>query len=138
METADRIRLVRRRTGMSQSKLATAVSVARSAVAQWERRGGPRPTNEHMAQIAICCNVSYEWLVTGRGTIGVDADDDAALAVDIELHLYAQDELEKRLLSAFREIRYPGNQGLVELIETLMQKNARARQASKLVSLFGT
>lgn len=125
METSDRIRLARRRGGMSQTQLAAAVNVARSAVAQWEQLNGPRPTNAHMAQIAVCCNVSYEWLATGRGAIITDADDPGAMALDIELHLYARDDLEKRLLNCFRELEYPGNQGLVELVETLTQKNAR-------------
>jgi transcriptional regulator with XRE-family HTH domain len=110
---------------MSQTQLAATVAVARSAVAQWEQLNGPRPTNSHMAKIAVCCNVSYEWLTTGRGAIIADTDDPGTMALDIELHLYARDDLEKRLLNCFRELEYPGNQGLVELVETLTQKNAR-------------
>ena len=131
MDTSDRIRLARRRGGMSQTQLAAAVSVARSAVAQWEQLNGPRPTNAHMAQIAVCCNVCYEWLATGRGQIIADAKDPGAMALDIELHLYARDDIEKRLLKCFRELEYPGNQGLVELMETLTRKNARTDLSAK-------
>lgn len=131
MDTSDRIRLARRRGGMSQTQLAAVVSVARSAVAQWEQRNGPRPTNEHMAQIAISCNVNYEWLTTGRGAVISDAEDPGAMALDIELHLYARDDLEKRLLRCFRELEYPGNQGLVELVETLVQKKTAAALSTK-------
>ena len=131
MDTSDRIRLARRRGGMSQTQLASAVGVARSAVAQWEKLNGPRPTNAHMAQIAVCCNVCYEWLATGRGEIIANAEDPGAMALDIELHLYARDDLEKRLLDCFRELEYPGNQGLVELVETLTHKNARTGFSAK-------
>lgn len=132
METSDRIRLARRRGGMSQTQLAAAVSVARSAVAQWEQLNGPRPTNAHMAQIAVCCNVSYEWLTTGRGAVMTDADDPGTIALDIDLHLYARDDLEKRLLNSFRSLEYPGNQALVELVETLMRRNAHAGMSANV------
>ncbi len=135
METSDRIRLARRRGGMSQTQLAAVVRVARSAVAQWEKANGPRPTNEHMAQIAICCNVCYEWLTTGRGAIVADMDDPGAMALDIELHLYARNDLEKRLLKSFRELEYPGNQGLVELVETLTQQKAKTPLAAKALEI---
>ena len=40
----NRIRQSRRTAAMSQSELAAIVGVARSAVAQWERQDGARPT----------------------------------------------------------------------------------------------
>ena len=51
----NRIRQSRRSAAMSQSELAAIVGVARSAVAQWERQDGARPTTENMAKIALAC-----------------------------------------------------------------------------------
>lgn len=118
MKIADRIRLARRRAGFSQSGLAKQVGVVRSAVAQWERNGGARPMSSNMAKVACCCNVSYEWIATGRGPLTL-SDEAEVLAVEIDFHLYAQSELERRLLTAFRDVSYPGNRGLVELLEAL-------------------
>ncbi|QDH69024.1 helix-turn-helix domain-containing protein [Marilutibacter alkalisoli] len=118
MKIADRIRMARRRAGLSQCRLAKQVGVVRSAVAQWERLGGPRPTSENMAKLACCCGVSYEWLATGRGQM-VLSEDSEVMPVEIEFHLYAQCELERRLLTTFRSLQYPGNRGLVELLEAL-------------------
>ena len=49
----NRIRQARRGAELSQSELANIVGVARSAVAQWERRDGAKPTTENMAKIAM-------------------------------------------------------------------------------------
>jgi len=118
VKLADRIRWARRRAGCSQSQLAKQVGVVRSAVAQWERDGGARPTSSNLAKVACCCSVSYEWIATGRGRVSL-SDETEVLAVEIDLHLYAQSELERRLLEAFRGVGYPGNRGLVELLEAL-------------------
>lgn len=126
MKISDRIRVARRRAGLSQDGLAKQVGVVRSAVAQWERKGGARPTSSNMAKIACCCDVSYEWIATGRGAMALAAADAEVLAVDIEFHLYAQCELERRLLTTFRDIGYPGNRGLVELLEALVTRGGAA------------
>ena len=63
----NRIRQARRGAEMSQSELAAAVGVARSAVAQWERKDGAKPTTDNMSKIAMATAVSFEWLATGRG-----------------------------------------------------------------------
>ena len=52
---------------MTQTELAAAVGVRRSAVAQWESVDGTSPSTEHLAEIAIKTSVQFEWLATGRG-----------------------------------------------------------------------
>lgn len=51
MELPDRIRAARNRAGMSQRRLAYAVGVTPSAVAQWEL-GDTTPIHEHLLAIA--------------------------------------------------------------------------------------
>ncbi|MFY2762798.1 helix-turn-helix transcriptional regulator [Arenimonas sp. MALMAid1274] len=115
----NRIRQARRGAEMSQSELATVVGVARSAVAQWERKDGAKPTTENMAKIAMACAVSFEWLATGRGGrwIGGDAETPAML-----LNFYAQCGLEERLLVAFRSLRSPEQQPLVDFVEAMTDR----------------
>jgi transcriptional regulator with XRE-family HTH domain len=115
----NRIRQARRGAELSQSELANIVGVARSAVAQWERRDGAKPTTENMAKIAMATTVSFEWLATGRGGrwLGGDAETPAMM-----LNFYAQCGLEERLLLAFRTLRSPEQQPLVDFVEAMTDR----------------
>ncbi|GHA68437.1 helix-turn-helix domain-containing protein [Cognatilysobacter bugurensis] len=124
MTFAVRVRQARRRMGLSQAALALQVGVARSAVAQWERaRRGTRPCNKNLARLAVVIGVSYEWLSTGRGRMATDGADGETPA--LLLNHYAHDELEERLLVAFRRVANGERQPFVDFIEALAgQRNA--------------
>ncbi|HLU13219.1 MAG TPA: helix-turn-helix transcriptional regulator [Arenimonas sp.] len=113
-----RIRQARLGASMSQSELAFAVGVARSAVAQWERRDGARPTTEHLSKIALATSVSFEWLATGRGQRWLGGDPSGETPAVI-LNFYAQCGLEERLLLAFRSLPNPKQEPLVDFVEAL-------------------
>jgi len=118
----NRIRQARRGASMSQSELAFAVGVARSAVAQWERKDGARPTTENMAKIAMATAVSFEWLATGRGSRWLGGDANGGDAPAMMLNFYAQCGLEERLLVAFRSLRNPEQQPLVDFVEAMTSR----------------
>jgi transcriptional regulator with XRE-family HTH domain len=115
----NRIRQARLGAELSQTDLALSVGVARSAVAQWERTGGAKPTTENLAKVALATSVSFEWLATGRGGrwMGGDLDTPAML-----LNFYAQCGLEERLLVAFRTLRGPEQLPLVDLVEAMTDR----------------
>jgi transcriptional regulator with XRE-family HTH domain len=115
----NRMKQARRGAEMSQADLARVVGVARSAVAQWERMGGARPTTENMAKVAMGCAVSFEWLATGRGGRWVGGDDETPAML---LNFSAQCGLEERLLMAFRSLRGPEQQPLVDLVEAMTDR----------------
>jgi len=117
----NRIRQARRGASLSQSELAFAVGVARSAVAQWERKDGARPTTDNMAKIAMATAVRFEWLATGRGGRwgGGGGEDDLQETPAMMLNFYAQCGLEERLLVAFRSLRNPEQQPLVDFVESM-------------------
>jgi transcriptional regulator with XRE-family HTH domain len=124
-DTNNRIRQARRHARLSQQALATRVGVHRSAVAQWEQPGGPHPTMEHTALIALSTAVSFEWLATGRGRMAyasnlVPGEETPAVLIEFS----AQDETEERGLAAMRKLDFPAVLALVELMEAL----AHARQ----------
>jgi len=118
----NRIRQARRGASMSQSELAFAVGVARSAVAQWERKDGARPTTENMAKIAMATSVSFEWLATGRGSRWLGGDANGGDTPAMMLNFYAQCGLEERLLVAFRSLRNPEQQPLVDFVEAMTSR----------------
>lgn len=69
-----RIRIARRHAGYSQSKLAAAVGVQRSAVSHWEPSQGKNPRMAHLREIATVTGTQFEWLATGRGGMGLSRD----------------------------------------------------------------
>lgn len=62
---AERIRMARIRSGLSQTELAQALNVNRSTVGHWEREQGFSPTVEHMTMMSDVMNVSVSWLLQG-------------------------------------------------------------------------
>jgi transcriptional regulator with XRE-family HTH domain len=122
-----RIRLARRHAGISQTQLAEAVGVQRSAVSHWEAARGKVPSVKHLREIALVTGVQFEWLVTGRGQMvpSRDALLDSVAAVDA---LMVEDPLEQRLVLAFREAPTRARMALMELAEELaMQRIGRPR-----------
>jgi transcriptional regulator with XRE-family HTH domain len=67
---SDRITYARKRMGLSQSQLAGMLGVSRGACGQWEQ-GVSLPSVAHMAELARIMEVSFEWLATGRGDMGL-------------------------------------------------------------------
>lgn len=127
MTSQHRIRLARRHSNMSQTQLAQAVGVQRSAVSHWEAPQGKNPSVKHLREVALVTGVQFEWLVTGRGemTPSRDAVLDSVAAVDA---LLIDDPLEQRLLLAFREAPTRARLALVEVVEELAaQRTGRSR-----------
>jgi transcriptional regulator with XRE-family HTH domain len=121
----NRIRQARRHAKLSQQGLATLVGVHRSAVAQWEKPGGPHPTAENLAKVALNTAVHFEWLATGRGRMTYAHDGHAKDEIPtFKLDLVAQSEAESRALAAMRRLSYLEQMALVEMMESF----ARVRQ----------
>lgn len=99
---SNRIRKARIAAKFSQTQLAELTGVKRSAVAQWERgEASTTPSVGHLAKIATSTGVRFEWLATGRGSMVPDGQE-FDLAVDI--HDFAQDEIESRILDCVRRL----------------------------------
>ena len=123
MKMAERIRRARRKAGLSQAALADRLHVQRSAVSNWESVNDIQPSLQHLIALAKICEISFEWLGTGRGTMTGDIDflDDIP-ALRAELVDAPQ---ERELLAMFRNLP-TSTQGLVmALVETLHASRAR-------------
>jgi transcriptional regulator with XRE-family HTH domain len=111
-----RIRRARVAAGLTQSELARRLGIQRSAVTQWERTGGTSPSLGHLASIACETGVTFEWLATGRGAAQPEEGEfDIALVPDD----YARDELETRILAAFRRIPGRRREATVKVVELI-------------------
>lgn len=104
-----RIRQARLRKAMRQSDLAAALGVTRSAVANWESMGGPRPSLNNLARIALVTDSGFDWLATGRG---VHSDELPALR-DIDI-VYEPDE--RALLQAYRSCHAAARAAVLQIV----------------------
>ena len=116
MSMADRIRGARTAAGLSQTQLAQQTGVKRSAVAQWERRGGTHPSVSHLARIAVVTQVRFEWLATGRGCGRADDEELSAAPPSAD---YARNDLEGNILSLVRRLPPRKRQVAHDIIEML-------------------
>jgi transcriptional regulator with XRE-family HTH domain len=118
MSLQSRIRMARRRAGMSQAALAQAVGVQRSAVSHWEAPKGKNPRVAHLRAVASTTATQFEWLATGRGpmVLSEDLEQYSVAAADAVL---IDDPVEMRLLAAFRDAPGRARTALVELAEEL-------------------
>lgn len=112
---AQRIHQARRSASLTQAQLAEGVGVNRSAVAQWERKDGPRPTSGNLARIAVTTRVNFDWLATGRGKSRT-ADYQPEETPALELRFFAHSDLEEQLLLGFRTMTVQRQKALLTLL----------------------
>ena len=121
----ERIRRARRKGGMSQAALAERIHVRRSAVSNWESANDVHPSMQNLIAIARACEVSLEWLGTGRGAM---AQDPASLADVPAAHAELVDAHDEReLLAGFRNLPRRSQQAVLELVE-ILQAGRRSRK----------
>ena len=138
MSQQERIRLARRVTGLSQSQLAQAVGVQRSAVSHWEAPMGKNPSVSHLRQIALVTGIQFEWLATGRGEMPLSREMqlDSIATADA---LLIEDPLEFRLVEAFRAAPLRTRLSLLEVMEELAaQRTGRTSARRNAAARTGT
>lgn len=113
MRIATRLRLARQEAGITQQELALLVGVTRGAIANWEAATA-LPTASNMQRVACITGVSFEWLSTGRGARRIEVPLEPVPAANAE---FIEDELELRLVRAFRLAAREQRHSLVELVE---------------------
>jgi transcriptional regulator with XRE-family HTH domain len=125
MKMAERIRQVRRKAKLSQSQLAQKIKVQRSAVSNWESSSDILPTMLNLIAIAKACEVSLEWLGTGRGSmqLGHDPSIDTP-AVDADV---VERPDERELLACFRAMPHRSRALFLDLARILQLGKAKKR-----------
>ncbi len=117
MNQTERVRLARRRAGLSQQKLADLLGVKRSAVANWEAAGGARPSSTNLERLTCLLQVSHEWLATGRGEMKLPGHWHDATAADADA---IDNPFERRLLAGWRKMPAKTRVLFLELAESYL------------------
>jgi len=126
---AQRIRLARRRAGLSQADLGKRTAVTASAVAQWEHPAGTRPALRHLQAIAAVTGVKLEWLIEGGHLRRAGAEDSgvAASSPAVVLDTFAQSIEEENLLRLFRSMPADVRAHFVALADAFSKRRRRSR-----------
>ncbi|HEX6832444.1 MAG TPA: helix-turn-helix domain-containing protein [Rudaea sp.] len=125
-QLCDRLRFARQSAKFTQETLAYRLGVTPSAVAQWERPRGTRPSIRHLDGIALATGVSIEWLATGRGSSkrsgSTAASDDAPAAI---LSAFAHTVEEELMLERFRLLSPAAQDALCNVLADIVPKPRR-------------
>lgn len=119
-DLSTRIRQARRKAHLTQTGVAELLGINRSAVAQWERPGGSKPTATNLSRLALVTHVGFEWLATGRGRMSPKSEGDGASEA-LRLDYFAHDEVEERVLIGLRKLEYWQTVAIAELVESLVR-----------------
>lgn len=130
MTLRSRVRAARRLHDMTQTELARLVGVQRSAVSHWEAPVGKSPTVGNLRKIAKITGVGFEWLATGRGRMTLSSED-ALEGMPVALAELIDDEVEIRLIRAFRESPARSRLTILEMTEQIAALRTGKRRSSK-------
>ena len=67
MDIPERVRLARRKAGLTQATMAQQMGISRGAVANWESSGQIRPSTENLQKFAALTGTTLDWVLSGRG-----------------------------------------------------------------------
>jgi transcriptional regulator with XRE-family HTH domain len=130
MKLRSRIQAARRLQDMTQTELARRVGVQRSAVSHWESPTGKSPTVNNLRKIAKVTGVGFEWLATGRGRMTLSSDE-ALEGMPVALAELIDDDVEIRLIRAFREAPAKSRLTILEMTEQIAALRTGKRRSSK-------
>jgi len=103
------------------------VKVQRSAVSNWESANDVVPSMQNLVAIAMACEVSIEWLGTGRG--GMSADPDALADIPTADAELVDAHEERELLAAYRNLPRRSQALVLELAHALHTGRRGPRKA---------
>lgn len=105
MEFSERLKKLRKDTGLTQVEVANKLGISQPAYASWER-GIKKPTQDNLVKIAQILNVSVDYLV-GNSQEALDELDNIELLFRMNSKGLSEEEKEifKKELIAFMEKR---------------------------------
>jgi phage repressor protein C with HTH and peptisase S24 domain len=101
MNLSERIKLARKKAGLTQSGLAESVGIAQTAISQLE--SGKTLRSSYLIQIARSCGVNSVWLASGEGEMLSPEDFSTSLSSELEEIMRGEHEDDAALNIALRE-----------------------------------
>lgn len=111
MSIGSRIKQARQAAGISQSELAEAMGITRSACSQWEADQGTGPRRERLERLAVELGVTYQWLATGN-----EPDGQNQISESVPAYLTAE---QSELLHLTKGLKPRQRKALIAFLRTL-------------------
>lgn len=101
MNLSERIKMARKRAGLTQSELAELVGIAQTAISQLE--SGKTLRSTYLVQIAQACSVNSVWLASGEGEMLKPEDPNLLTRAALDEIWHGENEEDSRLNIEIRE-----------------------------------
>ena len=120
MKIFQRIITARKRSALTQAKLAKLLNITRASCGHWES-GISTPSVANLSRLAVALDVSFEWLATGRGEMEIGKrmrEENLGYGVESDALLQEQQEMH----SLFFRLRMDQRAALHDFMRTLSTK----------------
>lgn len=121
MEIGERIKLARKKLGITQQELADSIGLKRNTIANYEI-GQIQPSDRTVADICRVHNISEEWLRTGQGEMFIQISPDEELDYILGQIGAGADETIVRIIRAYWKLDEKEKAAVRKLIDNLAEK----------------
>lgn len=122
MELSERIKAIRKKTGLLQTEFADRIGVKGPTVTSYET-GARVPSDTVMLAICREFHVNEDWLRTGEGEMMVKIDEDQELQDILAQITLSGDELITRIIKAYWKLPEKEKDMIRKLVDRMIEKN---------------
>lgn len=118
METSGRIKVLRKKLGLSQTEFGERIGVTIGVIRNIERELVP-PKDLLLKQICKEYHVDYIWLTTGKGEMFLN---DTEMLFDELSEDYKLDELDRKIIETYLKLDHSKRMVLKEFLKEIFEK----------------
>ncbi|MGL5190892.1 MAG: helix-turn-helix domain-containing protein [Cetobacterium sp.] len=124
----ERIKAVRKEFSMNQMDFSKKIKMSQSAYASLEL-GRTTIRDRHISLICTHCNVSEEWILTGKGQMFNVVNDNINFKLGTELTkiISKSDDVLKKLIISLSELNYDELIAINNIVDILIKKKEAAK-----------
>ena len=101
MEMRDRIKMIRKKAGLTQAEFSATLGLSPTSAAAWEKKDAQIPTESMQLLICKTFNINKQWLETGEGDM--DSKPNKTLMAELSA-TYKLTALECDIIQAFLDM----------------------------------
>ena len=122
MDMRERIKAIRKHTGMTQAEFATSLGLGPYGTANWEKKDAQIPTESMQLLICKTFGIDKHWLETGEGEML--ADDNASLIDQLALQ-YNLSPMGRSFLDSFLQLNEDQRRVVLTVARSLAAESSK-------------
>ena len=122
MDMRERIKAIRKHTGMTQAEFATSLGLGPYGTANWEKKDAQIPTESMQLLICKTFGINKHWLESGDGEMF--ADDNTSL-IDRLVLQYNLSPLDRSLLDSFLQLNEDQRRVVLTVARSLAAESSK-------------